>query len=472
MKRFLLSFIGVFLVQISFCQTTFIDTVYQFRRENDIQYGQATNYAGNNVPLYLDLYKPVGDSNTGRPLLVLVHGGAWIAGSRNELEIQLLAKWYAKFGYVVASVNYRLGYHPSVGNGSNFLTCPLVTQESNCAYPADSAEMVRALYRAMQDVKGAIRFMKGRSVEDSVCVTNVFVAGVSAGGFNALAAAMLDVESEKPLLAGNLSPATGPANTLDYCHDYFNLPGATISLERPDLGGIEGEIALNGFDSRVKGVANYYGGMMENLLDVSNGATPALYLFHQTNDVIVACNYTRLLGEFSVGCLAPLGFLGCQQIGNTPKAFGSCGIQNLITTNNYQLNYVVDIVQNGGPNCLADPPGHSLLSTYQRAKNAATLFAPLILDDTPCLITGITNQKQQYSIQPNPAEDFFSIKGPEKPVSLKVFNIQGRLVYSASDADCKANVFSTRFLEPGYYHVLVQQPNGSLSTQKLLKISR
>ena len=133
---------------------------------------------------------------------------------------------------------------------------------------------------------------------------------------------------------------------------------------------------------------------------------------------------------------------------------------------------MVDIVQNGGPNCLADPPGHSLLSTYQRAKNAATLFAPLIHEDTPCLITGITNQKQQYSIQPNPAEDFFSIKGPEKPVSLKVFNIQGRLVYSASDADCKSNVFSTRFLESGYYHVLVQQPNGSLSTQKLLKISR
>ena len=472
MKRFLFSFIGVLLAQFCFSQTTFIDTVYQFRRENDIQYGQAVNYAGNNVSLYLDLYKPVGDNNPNRPLLVLVHGGAWIAGSRNEPEIQQLAQWYAKFGYAVASVSYRLGFHPSVGNGSNFLTCPLVTQESNCVYPADSAEMVRALFRGMQDVKGAIRFLKARAAEDSVCITNVFVAGVSAGGFNALAAAMLDVETEKPLLAGNLSPAPGPANALDYCHDYFNLPGATISLERPDLGSIEGEIALNGYDNRVKGVANYYGGMLENLLGNSDGEPPALYLFHQTNDVIVSCNYTRLLGEFSYGCLDPFGFLGCQHVWNTPKAYGSCGIQNLITANNYQINFVADIVQNGGPNCLADPPGHSLLSTYQRAKNAATLFAPLILENSTCLITGIDNQSQHLSIQPNPTEDLFSIKGSQKLVSLQIFNIQGKLVYSASDVECKTNQFSSSHLDAGFYHVMLQLENGAINTQKLLKISR
>jgi acetyl esterase/lipase len=472
MKRFLFSFIGILLVQISFSQATFTDTVYQVRRENDILYGQTTNYAGNNVSLYLDLYKPIGDSNSNRPLLVLVHGGAWIAGSRNELEIQQLAQWYAKFGYVVASVSYRLGFHPSVGNGSNFLTCPLVTQESNCAYPADSAEMVRALYRGMQDVKGAIRFLKGRADEDSVCISNVFVAGVSAGGFNALAAAMLDVDSEKPLLAGSLSPAPGPANVLDYCHDYFNPQGASISLERPDLGGIEGEIALNGFDSRVKGVANYYGGMMENLLEVSNGPPPALYLFHQTNDVIVACNYTRLLGEFSVGCLAPFGFLGCQQIWNTPRAYGSCGIQNLITTNNYQLNYVTDIVQNGGPNCLADPPGHSLLSTYQRAKNAATLFAPLILENSACLITGIENQQPNDFLLPNPTENFFSIKALQRPVSLQIFNLQGRLVYSASSSECLSNLFPISHLDTGIYQVVLQLENGTMRTQRLLKISQ
>jgi hypothetical protein len=188
--------------------------------------------------------------------------------------------------------------------------------------------------------------------------------------------------------------------------------------------------------------------------------------------VIVACNYTRLLGEFSVGCLAPFGFLGCQQIWNTPRAYGSCGIQNLITTNNYQLNYVTDIVQNGGPNCLADPPGHSLLSTYQRAKNAATLFAPMILENSSCLITGIENQQPNNFILPNPTENSFSIKALQRPVSLQIFNIQGRLVYSASSSECQSNLFPIRHLDTGIYQVVLQLENGTMSTQKLLKISQ
>ena len=471
MKRFLLVLYWFVSMHTLFSQVTFSDTIYQFRRENDILYGTATNYAGNEVPLFLDLYKPIGDNNLNRPLLVLVHGGSWIAGNRNEQEIQLLAKWYAKFGYVVASVSYRLGFHPSTGNGSNILTCPLVTVESNCVYPADSAEMVRALYRAMQDVKGAIRYLKGRAIEDSVCTSNVFLAGVSAGGFNALAAAMLDVDSEKPNLAGSLSPATGPATTLGYCHNYFNLQGSNISLSRPDLGNIDGEIALNGFNSRVKGIANYYGGMMENLLQLSNGPLPALYLFHQTNDVVVACNYTRLLGEFSFGCLAPLGFLGCQQIWNTPRAYGSCGIQTLIETNNYPILFTDDIVQNGGPNCLADPPGHSLLSIYQRAKNAATFFAPLITEDSSCYTTEVSNVQHSFSIQPNPTSNRFSILSSELPVSLQIFNFDGRLVYAGNQEALSANNFQVDHLPAGIYHISLQQKSGAKVTQKLMKIS-
>lgn len=471
MKRFLLMLYWLVSTHALISQVAFSDTVYQFRRENDITYGTATNYAGNEVSLFLDLYKPIGDNNLHRPLLVLVHGGAWIAGSRNEQEIQQLAKWYAKFGYVVASVSYRLGFHPSIGNGSNTATCPLVTVESNCVYPADSAEMVRALYRAMQDVKGAIRFLKGRAAEDSVCTSNVFLAGVSAGGFNALAAALLDVEAEKPILAGSLSPAPGPATTLNYCHNYFNLQGASINLNRPDLGNIDGEIALNGFNSKVKGVANYYGGLLENLLELSNGPTPALYLFHQTNDVVVACNYTRLLGEFSFGCLAPLGFLGCQHIWNTPRAYGSCGIETLIENNNYPIQFTADIIQNGGPNCLADPPGHSLLSIYQRAKNAATFFSPLITEDSSCLVTDVNSVQHSFSIQPNPTNDWFSILSSDSPVSLQIFNLEGRMVYTANQEALELNRFHLDHLPIGFYYITIEQKTGTKATQKLMKIS-
>jgi hypothetical protein len=221
----------------------------------------------------------------------------------------------------------------------------------------------------------------------------------------------------------------------------------------------------------VERAANYYGGMMENLLQLSNGPLPALYLFHQTNDVVVACNYTRLLGEFSFGCLAPLGFLGCQQIGNTPRAYGSCGIQTLIENNNYPILFTDDIVQNGGPNCLADPPGHSLLSIYQRAKNAATFFAPLITEDSSCYTTEVSNVQHSFSIQPNPTSNRFSILSSELPVSLQIFNFDGRLVYAANQEALSANNFQVDHLPAGIYHISLQQKSGAKVTQKLMKIS-
>jgi hypothetical protein len=318
-------------------------------------------------------------------------------------------------------------------------------------------------------VKGAIRFLKARASEDSVCTANVFVAGVSAGGFNALAAAMLDVDSEKPLLAGSLPPAPGPANTLGYCHGYFNLPGAEISLERPDLGSIEGTIAQNGFTSRVKGVANYYGGMMENLLEQSNGPMPALYLFHQTNDVVVACNYTRLLAELSYGCLDPFGFLGCQHIWNTPKAYGSCGIETLIENGNYPINYTSEIIQNGAPNCLADPPGHSLLSTYARAKNAATFFAPLILEETSCFASSLAQDADDFRLFPNPVVDQFQVKSSKHIETMSLFSLSGQHLRSFSKAEVESGMLSLDGLAAGSYLVMLKTSSGQLLRARLVK---
>lgn len=58
----------------------------------------------------LDLYLP-GEKPSRAPLLVYVHGGAWISGSRAEAEP--LARLLAPRGFAVASLDYRL----SAGRG-------------------------------------------------------------------------------------------------------------------------------------------------------------------------------------------------------------------------------------------------------------------------------------------------------------------------------------------------------------------
>ncbi|MBK6993801.1 MAG: carboxylesterase family protein [Lewinellaceae bacterium] len=93
-------------------QLAFTTKQYGWRIEKDLEYGTAPNYAGIPTTLILDLYKPVGDDNSQRPLLVLVHGGAWVGGCKDDASgLAVIAQEMAQRGYVVASVNYRLGWH-------------------------------------------------------------------------------------------------------------------------------------------------------------------------------------------------------------------------------------------------------------------------------------------------------------------------------------------------------------------------
>ena len=62
------------------------------RSDVDQVYGIQTNFSGIEDTLHLDIYKPVGDSNCLRPLLVLVHGGSWIGGSKLDQNIVFIAQ--------------------------------------------------------------------------------------------------------------------------------------------------------------------------------------------------------------------------------------------------------------------------------------------------------------------------------------------------------------------------------------------
>ena len=61
-----------------------------------------------NQVLDLDLYQPAYDGAYDRPVLMYVHGGSFSSGERNEPYIQEFCKRVAEYGYVVASISYRL----------------------------------------------------------------------------------------------------------------------------------------------------------------------------------------------------------------------------------------------------------------------------------------------------------------------------------------------------------------------------
>jgi para-nitrobenzyl esterase len=202
---------------------------------SDITYGQATNVQGNSQSLELDLYLPQGDTSSNRPLLIMAHGGSFIGGNKTGTDVVPICQKFAKLGYVVASIEYRLGF-------GGFLP----TEETATA----------AVFRATSDMKAAIRFFRKDAETSNIYKINpdyIFAGGVSAGAFMALHAAYLDQESEVP---------------------------ASINLS--DFGGIEGNSGNPGYSSAIKAVVNLCGAIGDSSW-IATGDVPCLSM-HGTND--------------------------------------------------------------------------------------------------------------------------------------------------------------------------------------------
>lgn len=262
------------------CSIPFTEPMFGVQQEMDILYGSGVRYDGTTEDLRLNLFKPVGDGQTQRPLLILIHGGGFFDGDRNDLNAQ--CQDLASKGWAAATISYRLDFYGP---------WPL-----NSPWAYDPAEVVRAAYRAQQDARGAIRFLKARSAIDSTSTTNVMLMGYSAGAITALHAAYVDEPSEKPAACGAIGPVSRFLNT----------------YPRPDLGPIEGTLNLNGQTEKVLAVASNYGGFLDTSF-VTAPLDPALYMYHQTGDPVVGCGYQQGLWGM------PLG------VGdNFPWLYGSC----------------------------------------------------------------------------------------------------------------------------------------------------
>jgi dienelactone hydrolase len=147
----------------------------------DLQYGSATSQAGATVALRLDLYQPAGDTQTKRPVLVWVHGGGYSGGDKASGIPPDIGNTFAKLGYVVASINYRLISTPCGGS-----SIP----------PACYA----AAIDAQHDAQAAVRWLRANAGRYRLDATRIGIGGESAG---AITAVLTGIHSEDPGNSGN-----------------------------------------------------------------------------------------------------------------------------------------------------------------------------------------------------------------------------------------------------------------------------
>ncbi len=415
MKKLILAVL-LFFSTMNLSAQQWISEEYHYDSIMNLEYGTAENFLGTPVTLHMDLYLPLCESTVGdpkTPLVVFIHGGSFLSGDKGESSITDLAKSFAKRGYASASINYRLGFINDDGlNQCNFPNYP-------CFVAADTAEWYRAYYRAIQDAKGAVRFLVNHHEEYRIDPLNIFIAGESAGSFIAMSTALLDVGSEKFSQCYALSGVTLPNSNTASCPHNLNqtFPGGIIP--RPDLGSIEGTIEPTTIPFHIKGVGNFFGGMFSNLLETSDAGQPkpAIYQYHQPCDLIVPFETGKVYSGMN-WCFTN-GY-GCSAIGNVPLIYGSKQISNWNSINSHgysiQDNFTAipfpyEYIGFQPKNCfdqVINGNGCHQYDNYSNRKNQLiSFFAPLVTTSPVCEpvlsnLDLLSEQSGQFEIYPNP----------------------------------------------------------------------
>lgn len=116
--------------------------------------------------LDLDVYFPMYDNATNRPLIFYVHGGGFSGGVRNDAGTQAYCKRLAKHGYVVSSITYRL-------------TRQGTSTEFGCDCPA--VDKLNTFNEAVEDLQDATFFMIQNREKMGIDPQTIILSGSSAG---------------------------------------------------------------------------------------------------------------------------------------------------------------------------------------------------------------------------------------------------------------------------------------------------
>jgi acetyl esterase/lipase len=224
--------------------------ITQIQSVNGVVYGQAVNYNGNNQSLAMDFYLPVEPNPTPRPVMVFFHGGSFVGGNRNDAVMTRLCQEFAHRGYVTATASYRLGV--SMG-----MTSPL------------DAEFAKAAIRATQDAKAVVRFLRRSVVEG--------ITGQS--GLNPM---MIDTNR---IIIGGYSAGAITALHAAYFRDTALATPLVRNMLRVVGGGLEGVSGNPAYSSRVHGVFNMAGALLDSQL-LQAPLQPAVHFHGELDDVV------------------------------------------------------------------------------------------------------------------------------------------------------------------------------------------
>jgi hypothetical protein len=340
---------------------------------SNVQYGTNITYTGTSQSLTLDVYQPSGDTASVRPLIIMAHGGSFLFGSKTGPDVVPLCNDFAKMGYVVSSINYRLG----------ITGIPLPGP--------DSVGATEAVMRGVHDGKAAVRFFRQSAAQGNpykVDTNHIYFAGVSAGAIIALHMAYLDDMSEYP-------------SWVDSSH--FGLSG-----------GLEGNSGNPGYSSEVNAIINICGAIRDTAW-IHPGDEPVCS-FHGTNDntvpygsaiIYLLGQYPMLQVDGSFSIAARVNQLGIENCFETYE-----GQDHVPHTSSAQYYDTTKVIM------------RNFLAHFVCGNALDCIYTPVGIEET-------SGNNDEVLIYPNPADEKFTIYNSQFTIlNVEVYNTVGEKVFS------------------------------------------
>lgn len=182
------------------------------------------------LDLYMTIYEPI--KLKFDYVILYMHGGGFMSGSRNDSIVVAYCKAMCEQGFMVATIDYRLGMESFTLKGMKFVKA-----------------IQSAIYMAVEDCSAAVVYLIEKE----------------------------GIDADKVILAGSSAGAITVLQT-----DYMHSNGSWHTALLPDT-------------LRFAGIIAYSGAVLttEGLIDYARSPAPTM-LFHGTKDNIVTYNAIRL----------------------------------------------------------------------------------------------------------------------------------------------------------------------------------
>jgi hypothetical protein len=517
----LLSIIIICLAN-SFAQQRYIDEVFDsVQVTSNVTYGENISFFPPNVgrhmqSLLMDVYEPVTDTLDARPLIVFMHPGDFLpllwngnpTGDLHDSGVVEICKQFARRGYVVANIDYRVGWNP-------------LNLNQDCR----TAQLLQAVYRGLHDAKTCVRFFRMDVATQGntfgIDENRIVVGGQGSSGYIATSYATLNKPGELQLLKF-ISSSTDPS-----CGCMTGVP-YIIPDVLGDFDGLGGDTTYNhpnwpGYSSNVNMVFNLEGALgdsswleagevpMVSFHDVNNPLTPYMsggvflpppfnyFIIDVTgshdfirranqlgnNDVFHLFNwgdpYTTRANEVNEGWEGLFPIVQPDPSVNNPYnpfhgqinpwEWWSCTDLEIIAP------YLGKTVGYADTIC-----GYGYLTNPDMSKLKALAYIDTVqgyLDPRICRVLELCKSvgieevktlKAELNLFPNPSSQILNIQlkdATAKILSVKIFDVAGRKVFDDENLNQNHAEISCRQFTKGLFTVRVQTDLGVL-TEKLV----